>query len=98
MHETGGVRAADYNLSLAHHTPRGDTVDDLQVFGQRVLEIAGDIGTVLNKKHTAAVAPDGLKKGLFANRWLKMNLRDPVALTHDWKPLPSTFFYCCRLS
>ena len=98
MHEMGGVRAADYGLSLAHHMPRGDTVDDLKVFGQRVFEIACDICTVLNKKHTVAVAPDGLKKGPFANWWLKMNLLVPVALTHDWKLLPSAFFYCCRLS
>ena len=41
----------------------------------------------------AAVAPGGLEKGPFAYPRLKMNLRVPVALTHDWKPLPSEYVF-----
>ena len=64
-------------------------VDDLLLFGHGVVELAGDIGAVVNRECAAAVAPGGLEKGPFAYPRLKMNPRVLVALTHDWKPLPS---------
>ena len=93
MHGAGRVRAADFNLSLAHHGPQSDMVDGLPVFGHGVIEIACDLGAVENRECAAAVAPGGLEKGPFAYPRLKMNLRVLVALTHDWKPLPSDYVF-----